>query len=301
MKKTIRLMLALLLAFTVVFSAVGCTGDGAPQDRIEVSTNAELVTALSTFKQGQKIILKANSDFAQEISIPSNDYATKIIAEANVTVKNVKIGANVSDVSIENVNFYGTGLVLNGGSNITIKDCKFTGTAFITNTVVGAVVTNLTVKNCEFKDLQNPNGEAITAIRVRSFNGLTVEGCTFDNVQYNAIQIGANSASGLVTIKDNTFMSNIGSRFIYVVGLPTRCVVEGNYFYQNLDSYADPEDGAKKSTGVYIKYPAESSYESTLQIGKNSWQMIPAHGDRISFDVTAAYNYDASGQSRIQG
>lgn len=314
MKNLLKLFLTAVLAMSVVCSMVACStpdnGGDEPQQPpvgdVTVTSSAELNTALSTLKQGQKVILKAGS-YETEINVPAQTFPTEITAEVGVTVKNMVIFSTAKDVTIKNVNFEGKGVTLMGGTNITIKDCKFTGTATLSNVKSAAAameVTNLVVDGCVFKDISAgaqyvdgtwANGvKPLTAILIQQFNGLTVKNCDFDNVEYNALQLGAESANGEVYITNNIFRSSIGSRYINVAKAPGKFFVEGNTFYRNLDSYsANPTDGFKKSTGIYIEFP--QSFEA-LQVKTNTWELIPSGNDPKFISLTNSRHYEESEQ-----
>ena len=317
MKNLFRLFLTALLSMAVVCSMVACgtpdNGGDEPQQQpvgdVTVTSSAELNTALSTLKQGQKVILKAGS-YETEINVPSQTFPTEIVAEAGVTVKNMVIFSNAKDVTIKNVNFEGKGVTLMGGTNITIKDCKFTGTATLSNvkSVAGAtVVTNLVVDGCVFKDISAGaqyvdgawvNGvQPLTAILIQQFNKLTVNNCDFDNVEYNALQLGAETATGEVYITNNIFRTSIGSRYINVAKAPSKFFVEGNTFYRNNDSYAaNPTDGFKKSTGIYIEFPMSLE---VLQVKTNKWELIPSSQDPRYISLTNSRHYEESEQIQL--
>ena len=135
-------------------------------------------------------------------------------------------------------------------------------------------------------------------MKIQEYNGLTVKNCTFENVEYNAMQLGNNVANGVVVIDGNIF-KDIGSRVIYLVYIDglTSCTIENNLFYDNTDSLllpGDLDDGIKKESGIYIH---SKSTMGNLLVGKNFWEEIP---DCDTLYIAPVANYNANEQALIQ-
>jgi hypothetical protein len=304
MKKTLKLLLSVLLVATLVFSMVACTPEEPPvppTGDVTVSTVAEFDAAFADLVSGQKIILKAGSSF-DKLAVSKKTFDVEIKAEANVKVDEFEVAANTQNLTIEGANFEEKGVTLLGGTNITIKNCNFTGTANISN-VTADVVTNLVVDGCEFKDLENGavwTGSAfsikpMTAIHIEKFNNLTVKNCSFENVQYNALQIGAQAAAGDIYIQDNEFIS-AGSRYINIAGIPRYGMISGNTFYDN--DVVNAEDGYRKTKGAFIDCEDEGEFEPAVIIGVNTWEWIPDEDTRY-INPIRSNNYVAQNQLEL--
>lgn len=304
MKKTLKLLLSVLLVAALAFSMVACTPEEPPvppQNDVTVSTSSEFSAALANLGIGQKIILKSGSTF-DELNVTKKIFAVVVKAEANVKVAGLKVAANVTDLTIEGINFEDKGVTLLGGTNITIKNCKFTGTANVSN-VTADVVTNLVIDGCEFKDLQNDavwTGSAftikpMTAIHIEKFDGMTIKNCAFDNVQYNALQIGAQAAAGDIYIQENEFIS-AGSRYINIAGIPRYGMISGNTFYDN--DVVNAEDGYRKTKGAFIDCEDEGEFEPAVIIGVNTWEWVPDEDERYISPIRSN-NYVAQNQLEL--
>ena len=303
MKRTLKLLLSVLLVATLVFSMVACTPEEEtpPVEDAKVSTVTEFDVAFANLVSGQKIILKAGSSF-DKLAVSQKTFDVEIKAEANVKVDEFEVAANTQNLTIEGANFEDKGVTLKGGTNITIKNCNFTGTANISN-VTADVVTNLVVDGCEFKDLENGavwTGSAfsikpMTAIHIEKFDGMTIKNCTFDNVQYNALQIGAESASGDVYIQDNEFIS-AGSRYINIAGIPRYGMISGNIFYDN--EVTSAPEGYRKTKGAFIDCEDEGEFEPAVIIGVNTWEWIPDE-DTKYINPIRSNNYVAQNQLEL--
>ena len=305
MKKTLKLLVTVLLVATLAFSMIACTPEEPPVPPVEditVSTVTEFDTAFAGLVSGQKIILKSGSTF-NKLAVSKKTFAVEIKAGANVTVSELEVSANTQNLTFEGVSFEDTGVTLLGGANITIKNCKFTGTANISN-VTADVVTNLVIDGCEFKDLEKSgvewNGSAfnikpMTAIHVEKFDGITIKNCSFENVQYNALQIGVYHAAGDVYIQDNTFIS-AGSRYINIAGIPRYGMISGNTFYDNDVVNADP--GYKKTKGAFIDCEDDGEFEPAVIIGVNTWEWVPDE-DTKYINPIRSNNYVAQNQLEL--
>ncbi len=204
---------------------------------------------------------------------------TKIVCEDDVVVTNLRFEADCAEITVENMNFYSpsTGgasrLDINGlVSGLTIKYCTFKGNAQVY--AYSQLAEEFSIENCTFTDIYNHSGAgmSLTAILVRNYAGLTVKDCVFENVQYNALQIGAKGGVGDLKITGNTF-KNIGSRVLHTVNSePASCDISGNTFYKN-----------NVGSGSYFNTNGFGSFV----IGVNTWEEIPAKTNFYINPVTA--------------
>ena len=169
----------------------------------QVTNQAEFLTALNSATDGETIYLAAG-DFG---TIEMIHYFK------NTSVKNIKlvgmegtsIGlwfgkdcAPVNGWTFQNISFTGNmGLTIDCVNNgVTVENCTFTGT--LLESAGEAYASNLTVKNCTFKDTVDTTKPTVY---IGENNGVSITGCTFTNVGYNAVQIG--KMHGNVSIENN--------------------------------------------------------------------------------------------------
>ncbi len=312
MKRLLILLCALLMAITSAFSLVGCafvsdlvasltnadkgrnpSGDSENTDTVVVSNSTELEQALLGLTAEKKIVLD-DGIYNKKVQIRPKAFPIHIFSEDSVSVNGVTVYDGVKDLTVEGITFGINGVEIGRAENVAIVDCDFTLNANITN-LSGCTVTNLEVINCRFTNILN---NLTTAIKIQEYDGLTVKGCTFDNVEYNAMQVGHNVANGVVRIEGNTF-KNIGSRVIYLVEVKNllECMIIGNEFYDNTDSLLldnEVDDEIKKKDGIYIH---SKSTSGNLIIGQNFWEIIPAKNWRY---IASVAQYDVSEQTLIQ-
>ena len=169
----------------------------------QVTNQAEFLSALNSATDGETIYLAAG------------DFGTieMIHSFKNTSVKNIKlvgmegtsIGlwfgkdcAPVNGWTFQNISFTGNmGLTIDCVNNgVTVENCTFTGT--LLESAGEAYAFNLTVKNCTFKDTVDTTKPTVY---IGENNGVSITGCTFTNVGYNAVQIG--KMHGNVSIENN--------------------------------------------------------------------------------------------------
>ena len=204
---------------------------------------------------------------------------TKIVCEDDVIVKILRFEADSAEITVENMNFYSPStesasrLDINGlVSGLAIKYCTFKGNSQVY--AYSQLAQDFSIENCTFTDIYNNSGSgmSLTAILVRNFDGLAVKDCVFENVQYNALQIGAKGGVGDLIITGNTF-KNIGSRVLHTVSSePAFCDISGNTFYKN-----------SVGSGSYFNTNGFGSFT----IGVNTWESIPPKENFYINPVTA--------------
>lgn len=231
MKKTFRLLVAILLVLIVALGASACAvfpekenpdrpADGfAPDGEIWVYSTKELNTVLATINEEKKIVLKASGTFDGENYLFQGEwvenninvygaagYKLHIYGEEKdgkkIKVHKLSTWESCNDVTIENLEFDTGALTIHGGVNITIKNCNFTNKGFINNWLnresAGAnmkyqwKVTNLIVDGCKFDSLSsNLMPTYKGAILVRTFDTVTITNNTFSNLPWDAVNLGS--------------------------------------------------------------------------------------------------------------
>lgn len=172
----------------------------------QVTNQAEFLSALNSATDDETIYLAAG-DFG---TIEMIHYFK------NTSVKNIKlVGMEGTSIGLwfgkdckpvngwtfQNISFTGdNGLTIDCVNNgVTVENCMFTGTRF-ESAGGGAYASDLTIKNCTFKDTTDRGGKP--TVYIHENDGVSIIDCTFTNVGYNAIQIG--KMHGNVSIENNT-------------------------------------------------------------------------------------------------
>jgi hypothetical protein len=148
---------------------------------------------------------------------------------------------------------------------------------------------NLLLKDCKFTDIHTSNNLR-SAVVITACTDLTIDGCTFDGADFNALQIGENFLKGKVQITNSTF-KNIGNRYVKLINTAgvTSCDISGNTFYK-MDLGDDAND---KRYGNYFQ-----TIEGNITIGVNTWEEIPQNQPEyfISGNENSPIIYDPNAQ-----
>lgn len=313
MKKNFNFIIIAIIALCVVGASIftGCnsTPDGDPQGTPPAG-EVWVYSSLDLQKQAvkndiNKIVLKSNGNFTESVEIVGAKNKT-IVGENGVDFAGITLQAT-ENIIIDNIAFSKASLVLRGGDEITIKNCKFTEKGRIQNYVYrrsaeGAEnlrqynkVQNLTIEGCTFRNFNDTtigsgwNKKGVIALRV--FNNVTIKNNNFDNLSTAAICLGEDLANedqriteGNIVIEGNTFGKSIAERqiIVYEAGkgngrdepAPARsCTISGNTFYDNLTS--------SNEFNVYVEV------EETI-IGVNTWEISL---EQIEPAIYAPYGY----------
>ena len=295
MKKFCTFLLLILFLFLTVFGFSACNflsyDTKENNSSISVKNDIELKNALENLKEETDIVLKTGN--YKNLTISKLEYPVKIIAESGTRVKGITIMDGVKNLTIQGVDFDITGIKLANVENVTISNCSF----FLASNIAsqtGSLVKNLIIKDCIFTNIMD---SLTSAIKILQYDGLIVENCEFDGIEYNALQVGNENALGKVIIQGNSFR-NIGSRVIYLVSVEKliSCEIVANKFYDNTDSLlleGQQDDGIKKEDGIYIHSKSESG---NICIGQNYWEIIPEKTDLF---IVSIATYEISEQSLI--
>lgn len=255
------------------------------EEAVDVDQVITLAPDYTEVNDGDVVVFK--SGIVGNVKIASNASNVRLVGENGAKFFGLSV-ENVKNLTIENLIVTGTyKMTLGNVENVTVKNCDFSEMAGL-HGLKSKPVKNLSVLDCTFKNLND--SKLISAISIPDYDGLTIKNCEFDNVEYNALQVGNYSAKGDFLLKGCSF-KDIGSRIIYLVSVKdlTSCVIAENFFYDHHDNYmvGDPE-GIKKSTGVYI---FTSSSEGTITIGVNSWANVPTF-EKKYITLLATYNME---------
>ena len=216
-----------------------------------VETTEELLAALSAANDNDVILLKAGDyDAVNIFSVAANNVT--ILGEDGAVVYGLTfVGADVSGLTIKNVTF-ATNLNFNASvSGITIEECTFNTDACITEPDNGGIViTDINIFDTTFEG--NLDGTD-SAIKLATINNLTVTGCTFTNIDYNAIQVYY--PGGTVLIDGNT-INNTGSRVFRFTNVTGDITISNNTIV---------------STGDEAGELAKASNPCTIILDSNTW------------------------------
>lgn len=254
-------------------------------DFIINKTDYNIDSILSNAKFGDVIVFKNGKHTSQLTTSLSN---VKIYGETGTILYGLYSG-NLTNVQIENIEFESSTELKDNINYLTFKNCKFSY-----GILCESLIKNISFESCKFIDITSTQE---TAIKLVNYENLNVINCLFENIAYNALQVGV-TASGECNIKENIF-KNIKSRVIYLISVEnlTACNIVNNIFYDHHDNYTEDESfdnsGCKKSSGVYVN---SKSYIGTINIGINTWENIPSYDIKY---ITSIANYNQSVQLQL--
>lgn len=326
--KKIHKLLAIIFAIALMVSVVACS---SPEEISKPDHDHEYDLQTVVYREKDKKLYIGNPCLkCEEVKTTQDvvdvDYVVNSYAPncdfANGSVVVFKSGLfNNCEISqtYENVKFYGEdgamfyGFKIYGGSNVLIENIQVIGMerlqfkgdmqgVIIINcqfSQYGAIfgskdynVNDIKILNCSFTSLHND--VLLTAINIYNYDNLTIKDCVFDMIEFNAIQVGNNSAKGDVLIEGNIF-KNVQSRVVYLVKVDSldSCNIVNNVFYDHTHVFSSTEDNAKRSTGVYVH---SLSSTGQITIGVNTWENVPQY---TSTWITPRAVYDANSQIQM--
>lgn len=255
-----------------------------------VSGQAEVAPALHKAEKGDVIYLKKSRYILINVLRVLEDVT--FYAEDNAIVEEVKLAA---EGQLKNITFRNVDFITSAGGltmmcdidGINVIDCAFEGGVQFADSASGSPeIKNVNIQNTTFNKIAN--GHKLTAVRIKKVENFTMTNCTFDEVEYNAIQIGGIKLTGSVTIKGNSFRETV-SRVIHLANNEiTSCDIVDNTFYSNMDF-----EGA---TGRYVH-----GYNGNIVLGMNRWEIIPeAIDDNFSGISVGNVTYDKTQQILIE-
>lgn len=265
---------------------VNTIADVIEVDCVIETSNRNPDTLLADVKQGGVVVYK-KGNHSSNVSKPVE--GVTVYGETGTVLYGWNV-SNLTDVTVNNVKFEGGVTLRSGIKGLTYENCTFS-----CGVVSQGLVEKLTFDACTFRDITT---DKETAIRVAQYKDLTVKNCVFDNVAYNALQVGQTSAQGEVLVQGNIFKA-MKSRVLYFVDIAglISCVIENNTFYNHHDNYVENENydmhGCKKENGVYIY---TKSTTGTLTIGVNVWENIPLDDYKY---IAPIASYDVAQQRSI--
>lgn len=221
-----------------------------PVDILNVTNSDELKDALKTAAYGTTILLKSGTYEDLSFTNPSS-YTAKnitIIGEKGTVIEGFSVNGWTSDNNIvvdglkfKNITF-SKGILLSTKdmSNVTIDSCNFIDDACIHQNDRTEKLTNLVVKNSTFTGVQGGN---TTAIMLENTENVTISGCTFTNIDFNAVQAGV--LDGTVLIDNNT-INETGDRVFRFVTVNADVTISNN----TITSGGDDNGELAKSTNA---------------------------------------------------
>ena len=255
-----------------------------------VSGQTEVAPALHKAKKGDVIYLKKSRYILINVLRALEDVT--FYAEDDTIVEEFRLApeGQIKNITLRNIDFITTsgGLIMMSDTDgINVIDCAFEGGVQFADSASGSPeIKNVSIQNTTFTKIAN--GNKLTAVRIKKVENFTMTNCTFDEVEYNAIQIGGTKLTGRITIKGNSFRETV-SRVIHLANNEiTSCDIVDNTFYSNMDF-----EGA---TGRYVH-----GYNGNIVIGMNRWEIIPeAIDDNFSGISVGNATYDKSEQLLIE-
>jgi hypothetical protein len=256
-----------------------------------------------TLEENTAIYLKAGDYRAINLSVDG----ISIGGEDGVTVDSIKITASLSqfDKGLWNYTFYNLNFNPNefgfegeyNLNNVNFINCKFSGLACIRSSLYAGVenrsINNLLVDGCSFTNLHNGRG-TVSAITITKLSDFTLRNSLFDDIDFNALQLGEKEFGGKIEITGNIF-KNIGNRVAKLLETETvsNCVIENNKFYALTlgDSLTD------KRSGNYFQ-----TIDGNIKVGVNYWEEIPPNETMyfISGNSASPIIYNPSEQLLIE-
>ncbi|MBE7083161.1 MAG: hypothetical protein E7373_00990 [Clostridiales bacterium] len=269
---------------TIGYPCKTCNKIFDPQSEITAdfvikTTDYNINSILSAVKPGDVIVYKSGKH-SSDLQVSLNEIT--IYGETGTILNGLKCG-NLTNTKIENIEFESHTELKTDVNGLSFKNCKFSF-----GVLCESPIKNISFDRCEFIDITSSKE---TAIRLYNYDNLTVKNCVFENIAYNAMQVG--KGKGNCQIYGNTF-KDIKSRIIYLIEIDnlSSCVIENNIFYDHHQNYVPDESyddmGCKKETGVYI-YTKSSS--GVINIGINTWENIPEYSIEFITPL-AVYNYN---------
>jgi hypothetical protein len=200
-------------------------------------------------------------------------YVYKTYEIDTLLVKNITFTDKVHISSLINTTYYANATI--NIKNVIFENVKFdmTGVTFANAPLhiqsYNKEIENVIVKDCEFINCTGTNANAI-AIDVKTTDdiNITIEGCKFDNIAYNAIQIAGtgNCYVGTITIKNNE-IKNTGSRALRIGVLGTDVTKKGKLIVEN-----NIMINASNSSGEILKCKVDA--DAVVVINNNYWGAI---------------------------
>lgn len=277
-KKLMAIIAAAAMVVTMVPSMVFAEVTGTGTDPYVVKPDNFAEFLLSADSKDSVIKLSAG-DYEFQTPTASNFCLENItiVGADGAKVKGFTIYENVHGVykvdglTFKNVIFEGTAwLSADDMKNITFDGCTFKNDAQINQNDPNEHISNLVIKNCKFEGDATVGNTTNTAIMVENATGLTIDNCTFEKIDYNAMQLC--TLNGKVVVTNNKILST-GSRNLYFTkdNMTADVTVSGNTFCIPATPKADG-NFIKSNTAIEIgsnTYPIELPVNSNEYITDN--------------------------------
>ncbi len=230
---------------------------------VVVNSSKELTALFAQESDGKTIYLKAGTYNDLSFTNPANYKAKNLtlVGEEGTILNGLSfnnwaenVNIVIDGLTLKNITFaQGVGLNTVSMSNVVVEDCDFIDNARIIQGDAKEKLTNLEVKNCNFTGTINAgDDENVTAIMLENVTDVKISGCTFTNIDYNAIQAG--TLNGTVLIDSNT-INGTGSRVFRFV------TVNGDVTISNNIITSDGENGEL----------AKVTNECEMTLSGNTW------------------------------
>lgn len=218
------------------------------------STTEDLQTAINNAVAGSTIYLSDKVEDYGTITVGELKDVTIKGAEGAVMIFKTNANTKIENVTLLDVNFeytgatYDCGVVVDANAqidNLVLDGCTFTGNGTKAGRGLSGLNNNasIVIKNCIFKDLGYP------IYAWGSYEALTIEGCTFDNIKSWAI-MPQSGFDGDLTVTGCTFKNCLGGglvkagtltaghTFTFTDNTITGCTIAGdhNWFQFNVSA-----------------------------------------------------------------
>ncbi len=255
-----------------------------------VSGQTGVAPALHRAEKGDVIYLKKSRYVLINVLRELEDVT--FYAEDNAIIEEFRLAheGQTKNITLRNMDFItssGGLIMMSDVDGINVIDCVFEGGVQFADSASGSpTIKNVNIQNTSFTRIAN--GNKLTAVRIKKVENFTATNCTFDEVEYNAIQIGGTELTGRVTIKGNSFRGTV-SRVIHLANNNIDfCDISDNTFYDNTD--------LEDTTGRYVH-----GYNGNIVLGMNRWEIIPdAIDDNFSGISVGNVTYDKTQQILIE-
>lgn len=271
--------------------AYGAIGDGTTDDTNAIlAANAALTSGVLYFPPGTYLVTNPIPLKTGTMLLGANAGASVIKTSGSTFISGsrgaIEIGLSgaVSNINLEKIGFNsGTGnypVIISGATNVTLRDCLFTGSGTSSHAVLITETTNTSgVKILASRFVNMPNS---ASIKISALNGNTVkdvliEGNHFENIWTTGVQIDDGSGTGSdIKVLNNTFIDLIGDQVFghwataVYGGLNTvykysNVLVEGNY-------YKNSRAGNEQQGFAWLYQMTDVKIKNNTAIGSSTYQ-----------------------------
>ena len=261
-------------------------------DAVIDGDNNAVAKAQNTLKGDIVIFLKAG--LYEKIYFVTRMGATRLLCEDGVQIQNAQFSGGIDTATLENA-FLKSEPWENASIikfeeaagertwlNVTIKNCRFEGNAFIDSAWKDGIAENLTVENCKFKNTtDNYDGElkgsARSAIFIDEVWGKThIKDCVFDGFEWSAIRFGRVSVEGETIIENCYFAGRTrgDEGYSIYIQIQNSKLPNPEYSLTIRNCIFDDVRPLGLSRSITMPYP-------NIIIGPNTWRVFPHENEKI--------------------